>query len=285
MMELTRAPETPFMDERLPGMSPLSMADWLQRDEAFAAQMAYRDELVGREAEIVLKGEGAPGGGELLALVLDTLAAHDDGYEASGARVRRPDGVVVEIDRARPFATLARLVQEDLLILSKEEGADEHRLTGGALLFPSRWSFEEKMGRPLMAIHDVVPAYDADLGRRVQRLFDVLRSERPLVRANWLVHPTPELFQPKTYAGPKRDKELGEAFWLRTERQSLLKLEETGDVVFSIKTVVTPIEALSAEERTGLRTALTEQSVAMRDYHGGEAHTVAAVEALEALSG
>ena len=45
-MELRRAPMTPFMDERLPGMSPLTHADWLDRDEAFAAQMAYRDRLV-----------------------------------------------------------------------------------------------------------------------------------------------------------------------------------------------------------------------------------------------
>ena len=280
-MELQRAPMTPFMNERLPGMTPLDLADWLDRDEAFAEQMAYRDRLVVDAADLVLKGEGCAGADELLTIVLSLL---DDGYAVSDDAVVRPDGATVPIDRARPFATLARLVQPDLLMLSKPEGGDEHVLIGGALLFPSRWSFEEKMNRPLIGIHDRVPAYDDGLARRVQRLFDALRPGRALVRANWLVHPEPELHQPKTYASYKKPHVATGRFWLRVERQTLLRLPESGNVVFGVKTYVTPIEALTPDERRGLICALDEQSEEMREYHGGVAHNDAAAEALRRLA-
>lgn len=282
-MELARAPLAPFMNERVPGMTPLAPGDWLDRDEAFAAQMAYRDKLVVGAADLTVKGEACAGADELLTLVLRLLGAHDDDYAIRGDAVTRPDGVTVRIDRARPFATLARLVQEDLLILSKPDGGGEHVLIGGALLFPSRWSFAEKMNRPLIGIHDRVPAYDDGLARRVQRLFDMLQADRPLVRANWLAHPSPELHQPKTYDSHKKPHDVTGRFWLRVERQSLLRLPRSGNVVFGIKTYVTPIEALTADQRAGLIHALEAQTEEMRDYHGGTAHNDAAVAALKAL--
>lgn len=282
-MALDHAPFTPFMNERMPGMSPIEMADWLHRDAAFGAQMAYRDRLVAERADIVLAGDACAGAAELLDLVAGTLAAHDDGYLIEKGEATRPDGVRVPIDRDRPLATLARLAQEDLLILEKPEGADEHRLIGAALLFPSRWSLAEKMNRPLVAIHDRVPAYDGGLAPRVQRLFDALRPGRPLSRANWLAHGIDELHQPKRYAGAAKIEAVTGRFWLRVERQCILRLPSSGVAVFSVKTCLTPIEALTPPQRTGLIEALAGQGDAMRDYHGGADHTRAAIEALTRL--
>ena len=283
-MELDHAPFTPFLNERLPGMSPLDPADWLHRDAAFAEQMAYRDRLVIEAEDVVLMGEACAGAEELLDLVLATLRDHDPDYAVGAGDVRRPDGVTVPIDRTRPFATLARLVQEDLLILAKPEDGEEHVLIGGALVFPSRWSFAEKFGQPLIGIHDRVPAYDDGLAPRVQRLFDALRPGRPMVRANWLLHPSPELHQPKLFDGPSKIHEDTGRFWLRVERQSILKLAASGVSVFSIKTVVTPIEALTDDERAGLIEAVDHQSAEMRDYHGGAAHNLRARAALVDLN-
>ncbi|MFV0475194.1 MAG: heme-dependent oxidative N-demethylase family protein [Pikeienuella sp.] len=282
-MELSHAPLTPFMSERLPGMAPLSYADWLHRDEAFAPQMAYRDRLIAEAPGIVLAGEGCAGAEELLSLVLSTLAAHDPGYEIGTDRARRPDGVEVPLDRARPFATLGRLAQEDFLILDRPPDGEEHVLTGAVLCFPSRWSLAEKMNRPLIGIHENVPAYDDGLAPRVQRLFDALAPERPLVRANWLVHPTSELHQPKLFRTKAKTHDYTGRFWLRVERQSILKLAASGVAVFTVKTLVTPVEALDAAQRAGLIAALEGQGEAMREYHGGAAHGAAAVAALRAL--
>jgi hypothetical protein len=117
----------------------------------------------------------------------------------------------------------------------------------------------------------------------VQRLFDVLRPGRPLWRANWLIHPTSELHQPKHYSKSEKPHEYTGKFWLRVERQSILKLPVSGCSVFSVKTIVTPIAALPAEQRAGLIRALDDQGEAMRDYHGGAPHNDAALAALRAL--
>jgi hypothetical protein len=268
------------MNERLPGMSPLIYRDWLFRDEGFAPQMAYRDRLLGAHPEVVVAGEGCRGAEELLDLVLATLAAHDEVYQVGAADVIRPDGVSVPLDRSRPFATLGRLAQEDFLILDRAAGAAEHVLIGAILCFPSRWSLAEKMNRPLSGIHERVPAYDGGLGTRVQRLFDALTPERPLVRANWLVHSVSEFFQPKLFTGTNKPQEQTGRFWLRVERQSVLKLAQCGAAIFTVKTLVTPIEALHEDHRAGLIAALEGQGDAMRAYHGGAAHAEAAIAAL-----
>lgn len=282
-MELSYAPLVPFMNERLPGMAPLSHRDWLVRDEVFAAQMAYRDQLLVAHPEVVVAGEGCRGAEELLDLVLATLSAHDADYEIGDTVATRPDGVCVPLDRSRPFASLGRLTQEDFLLLDRPEDAAEHVLIGAVLCFPSRWSLAEKMNRPLSAIHERVPAYDGGLAARVQRLFDMLTPERPLVRANWLVHSVSELYQPKLFAGIYKPQEQTGRFWLRVERQSILKLAQSGAAVFTVKTQVTPIEALHEDQRAGLIAALEGQGGPTRDYHGGAAHNEAAIAALIGL--
>lgn len=281
-LELHRTPFTPFMNPRTaspPGMGPLDDAEWLVRDEAFAAQMAYRDRLFDGSRDAVLAGEGCDGAAELLD---HALAHFDGGYDVGTDAVLRPDGVSVPLDRTRPLLTLGRLAQEDFCLLAK--AGDEHVLIGAALCFPSRWSLAEKMGRPLIAIHEHVPAYDDRLAPRVQRFFDAVKPERPLVRGNWMIHSTPELYQPKAKrfaAGAKIQDDTGR-FWLRVERQCVLKLDLSGVAVFSIKTAVTPIEALGAAEREGLLAAMDAQGDAMRGYHGGEAHYRKARAAIEA---
>lgn len=283
MMELGYAPLTPWIPGRLPGMSPLAMEGWLHRDEAFEEQMAYRDRLIAERGEIVLAGEGCDGAEELLDLVLATLAVHDRDYDVGDDAARRPDGETVALDRSRPLATLGRLAQEDFVILRKGPEDAEHVLIGAILCFPSRWSLAEKFGRPLVAIHERVPVYDEGLAPRVQRLFDVLTPDRPLVRANWLLHPTPELHQPKLFEGNKKPHDPTGRFWLRVERQSILKLRSSGHAVFSIKTLVTSVEALAEDQRESLIAALEEKPKAMQDYHGGAAFTQLALAALRAL--
>ena len=287
-MELTHAPFTPFMSPRTstpPGMSPMEMADWLHRDEAYARQMALRDELIDTQRDVVFAEtpEAAGPAGELLDLVKTQLGAAPD-HKVAGDVLTRPDGAEAPLTGDHPLALLARCVQEDFCLLWKPKDEDEHVLTGAILCFPSRWSLAEKMGRPLIAIHDRVPNYDDALAPRVQRLFDALKPDRPLVRANWLVHTMPDLHQPLTEeAKAKWGKAPSDRFWLRTERQSLLRLPHSDAVVFTIKTCVTPVEALTAEQRIGLVAALEATSENMQIYHGGLAHHHDAVRALKAL--
>ncbi len=287
MTTLSYAPFAPYMDPKTahpPGVRPLDMADWLHRDGAFTEQMAYRDQLIDQERDVVfaVQEEAAGPAGELFYMVKDQLAT-SPGHRVNGD-LTRPDGVSVPLTGDHPLALLARMTQEDWCILWKPEDEDEHVLIGAALLFPSRWSLAEKMGKPLIAIHQRVPQYDESLAPRVQRFFDAIQPRRALVRANWLVHTTPELHQPLTEAAKaKRNREPKDRHYLRVERQTLIRLPHSGAVVFGIKTVVTATEDLTMEQRVGLLKAMEETPDTIADYHGGRAYHAAAIAALKAL--
>lgn len=246
-------PFAPWMTEasrRLPGVQPLKMTDWLVVDDAFAGQMAARDRLLSeRRADVLAPGPSDAPAAELLALILAHLGP---GYRRAAGQVTRPDGVTVRLD-GPPLLTAARLVQEDLCILEKPDGAPEHVLTAAALCFPASWTLAEKIGHPLSRIHAPVSVYDADMAPRVQRLFDRVHPERPLWRQNALLYADPALYHPRTELQP-RVAPAERPDYLRSERQCILRLWDTGAVVFSIHTWVLPFASLTAAQLATLKT-------------------------------
>lgn len=216
----------------LPGVAPMDWSDWLIFDEAYAGQMAERDRLLteARAEVVAMASEAEPAAQELLSLVLEHA------YSDHAAMVERPDGVRVPVDRADPLGTLGRLVQQDFCILQKH--GDEHVLTGAVLCFPASWTLAEKYLRPLTDIHVPVASYDPNIARRVQRLFDGIQAARPLWRFNALWYADATLHQPRS-AGARRPRADPEnAPYLRSERQSLLRLPACRAVVFGIHTFV-----------------------------------------------
>ncbi len=237
---------------RLPGIQPLVRADWLLVDEAYAPQMALRDRLIAEhpdEVHALLPG-AEDAAAELLETVLGDLAARE-GFAVGADSARRPDGVEVVLDRSAPLLTLGRLVQADFCLMERPEGATEHVLTGAILCFPSSWTLAQKLGRPLGAIHAPVARYDAEIARRVQRLFDAIRPEAPLWRVNALHYLDPALYQPRREYEEKRKGGTRSPF-LRAERQALLRLPESGAVVFSIHTWQVALENLTPEQSAAL---------------------------------
>lgn len=233
----------------LPGVQPLRPQDWLIFDEAFAGQMAERDRLLAaRRADVLALDRSArPAAQELLDLVLSLCYPGAGAGAGKGAQVRRRDGVAVAIDRGDPLGTLGRLVQEDLCILQK--CGPEHVLTGAVLCFPASWMLAEKFMAPLVAIHDPVETYDPGVAARVQRLFDGVKPGRPLWRFNALWYDDPGLHQPRK-AGVRRQKHAATtARYLRSERQCILRLPQTGAVVFSIHTYVVPRGVIRGPDR------------------------------------
>lgn len=245
-------PFCPWMDPRtarLPGVLPMDGDDWLRVDDGFAGQMAERDRLLAQVPGAVhaLTDAGRPAATELYNAILSRLTGQP-GYRIGQTTALRPDGVEVPLDPGQPLMTLGRLVQADLCLM--ERHGDEHVLTGAVLCFPASWSLAEKIGRPLIGIHIPVPSYDGDIARRVQRMFDAVRVEQPLWRANALVYVDPTLHQPRRESDPRTDRRGGR--YVRSERQCFVRLPQTRAVVFSIHTYVVRIESLTAEARAGL---------------------------------
>lgn len=206
----------------LPGVAPMEMRDWLRWDDAAAAQIGERRQLLSerRDAVLAVRPEARAACAELEAIV--------DGLVAVGPWPRGADN-------PEPLGRLATRVPEDLCILQKPNGAAEHVLVAAVLCFPASWRLDQKIGRPLTAIHRPVEGYD-EIAPRVQRLFDGVQPERPLWRSNRLGYANPALHQPRSEGAPREDE--GPKTFIRAERQCILRLPETRAVVFSIRTYV-----------------------------------------------
>lgn len=239
---------------RLPGIAGLDWADWILVDDAFAAQMAYRSDLMRQMPDKVF----APGDPAIERELLEALLTHlGPNYTRARDRVTRPDGVMVSLDWSAPLWTAAHLVQQDLCIMEKR-GA-EHVLSGAALCFPANWRLAEKLDRPMSAIHAPVESYDDWLAARVERAFDMMRPEQPLWRANYLAYGNHGLFQPER----KRPETRDEAKWVRVERQSLVKLPKTRAVIFGIHTYVVARDVLSSSQQDAFYEAVENHGAAL----------------------
>lgn len=241
------APWVDARTRRLPGVIPVTEADWLLQDDAFAAQMALREKLLTERGEDVhrMADAAADAARELYDKILNLLPAH--GYEI-GPVIRRPDGGKVEADHDQPLMTLGRLVAEDLCLMMPGD-AGEHILGGAVLCFPAGWTLAQKFGRPMMRIHKPVEKYTEDVGTRVQRLLDGIRPGMGLLRGT-AHHSNAPLHNPRTEEqGRVPDSELP---FIRVERQCLFRLPETGAVVFSIHTSVVEPGDLTEEQRVAL---------------------------------
>ncbi len=270
---LLKAPYVPFMDPRTarpPGLSPLKMADWTVQDADFAPQMARRREIMRNHSERVIAAtsEAEPAELELLTMLNTHLG---DG----------PRKLTLK-ELFCPLTAMAHLVCEDFCIMLPDAASGEYRLAAAILCFPARWLLAEKMGRPLTIIHDAVPDYDDDLARRVNRVFEAVRSDRPLVRVNWTVHPTAKLFLPLGLSDKlMMEPDPGGRLYLRTERQTLIRLPETGAVVFGIKTSVSPLTSLEPGEAGVLLDLFNDLTEAEHQYRGREAVQTAIIKTLQ----
>lgn len=222
---------------RLPSMVPV-VGPWLFCDGAYGAQMAERRRLLRNQSGDVLAQlpEGRDAARAFLSAALEALP---DGFQHDRGVVTCPDAHQVVLDWDAPLRSVGEMLQQDVCILEKSEA--EHVLTGACLCFPASWTLAQKIGKPLIRIHDPVPEYGVDVAKRVQRLFDGVRLGQPMWRANALCYDDPTLFQPRTENDP-RPVGTGQAKYLRSERQTVLRLPTPESVAFVIHTTVVRLD-------------------------------------------
>jgi hypothetical protein len=82
------------------------------------------------------------------------------------------------------------------------------------------------------------------LAQRVDRFLDHLAPGKNAWRRNWMIHASPQLHVPCPPAidGPVQPRDL----WLRSERQVLWALPDTGGILFTVRTQQFPLRALVA---------------------------------------
>lgn len=246
----------PWADPRtrgLPGIMPVPLADWLEVDSAFGAQMALRGRLISERPDevIALHDSARPAAEEMYRVILTQLPAL--GYQLGSNSVLRPDGMRVALDADRPLETLGNMVQCDLCLMQPDPTgtSEESVLTGGVLCFPSGWRLPQKFMMPMVRIHLPIEKYTPELAKRVQRLLDGVQVGRGLMRGTASRSDAP-------LADPRSEDEYvhgtRQSRFIRVERQCLIRLPETRAVVFSIHTQIvepaalTPHQAQTLEE-------------------------------------
>jgi hypothetical protein len=274
------------------GLMPLDPEDWIEPDDRFAEQMAEKDRLFAGAglAPVFLAEAGTQAAqAEVLGMLRNYLPQrfpHLYTQTPTGLRLTAT-GRDVDLDTSgeQPLKTAARLVQEDLVLMRR--GEDGYRLAAAALCFPSSWSLAEKFGQSMTGIHEAVPGFNgARMGLMVARIFDNLAVERPSWRLNWSLYSSPELHQPHAKridpgaSDPNRVDRGALAggaaeipLFVRVERQTLRRLPESGDILFTIKVHHDPVSAFArhpngAALAEGLRAQLEALDADQLAYKG-----------------
>jgi dimethylamine monooxygenase subunit A len=222
------------------GLKPLDLADWIEVDDQHTDYISEKLRLYREMPEKVLVAE--EGTEDSQQEVYDLLVAHLQKYYPTLRHPREGGGPA-----SGTLARAALLVQEDLVLMRKS--AEGWRLVAASLCFPSAWNLLEKFKKPLHHIHAPVPEFGEGTRNAslIERMFDNLDPARIVIRWNWSLHDDMKLYHPHSNSGPGRrfgEGDLRGQVILRLERQTLRKLPISGDILFTIRIQVDPLEVL-----------------------------------------
>lgn len=247
------------------GLRALNILEWIEVDANLDSELKQKRDLLQQHHEQVFAAlpEGLQGSQETLEMLTQHLS--DNHPELL-------DGVSVD-EHMHPLEAAARLVQEDLVVMSPRDG--QWILTAACVCFPSRWDLTEKVGANLYEIHGPVPHYAERIGDATNTMFSKFTADRPVWRVNWTILDSDELFQPTGHVRNAARAvppvgEFGDVTFFRTERQTLRVLP-SGDVLFTIRNYVNSLNDLAAkfpEFRENLGLTLATTSHETRGYKG-----------------
>jgi hypothetical protein len=275
------------------GLKPLDdPTRWLAPDDRLIANLAEKDALIAsRPADVFAARADTIGAqAEALALLGGHLpAAFPQTYRRTAHAIgigERSVPVAPDADPA-PLLTASRLVADDLVLMRRHD--DGWRLVAASLCFPSYWRLAEKFDRPLASIHAPVPGFSAGTRKAalIERMFDNLRPGVIVARSNWSLHDNGGLFRPQPHPHDLLPAEASvddlAAMFLRCEDQTLRKLPESGDILFTIRVATDPLAGIF--DHAGLAASLATRLRALdrpgQDYKGIRAGRDALADWLE----
>ena len=240
------------------GTRGIDSADWLTVDHKTA------DELVLRRGLLLEHPEHAhllDGHEDELVELIEQVEAFRESTLADGPSV---SGVCAEL------SNLAVSIQEDVLFMVRN---DEHwYLAGGVLLFPDQWTLADKIGRSIAEVHAPTDGYDELLEAKVDHFFDRLSSGRVIGRRNWFIHDSPTHFLSRHIDQQQLvDPADVEGLWIRSERQTLRRLELTGAIIFTVKTQFAPLGEVKTRPAVAAGLAAFLQAASERSLRNKDA--------------
>jgi hypothetical protein len=228
---------------------PVPQAQWFEFDDRYFLEMAEKRDLLATARDHVFAAMPLSDDArkEALELIVTALTSHfPDWFSRQGTTLRNHlSQETWEVPSIDPLELAGRLVQEDLCLIHNCDRGPV--LTAATLCFPSRWRLNEKIGKPLSAVHEPVPLYADRLAGPVDRFMRHLKPDHIVSRLNWSLLDDPALFQPSGKWRIEAATEItpanaGSRVFLRVERQTLRRLPVSGAVLFGIKVHVYALE-------------------------------------------
>jgi len=273
---------TPYTTRKAPftiGLEPLDPDLWLEPDHLLPHYLKEKDAILASRRDDAFRAhpDTLDAQQKVLDLVADYLPDHyPDLYRAKADCIEIvPTGTAVPLHHpdTPPLERAARLVQDDLVIM--RPGANGYELVAAAVCFPSSWTLSEKFGLPLDAIHRPVPGYDGKMARRMDLIFDRLPPDQIVWRSNWSIYDTDDLpiFKSSARFSHLADDIEFDGAYMRVERQTLRRLPDSRDLLFTIMIYLDPLRKLRDHpDSQSLAHGLREQLLALDPDQLGYKH-------------
>ncbi len=148
-------------------------------------------------------------------------------------------------DGIRDLAKLAAVWEPDLVFMDSTTAA----LAAGAVCFPSSWDPRHAIGKPVHAVHDMVPRLNDQIGDKIDRFLAQLPPGKGFCRENWSFTRSSELnYHPALGRARLDDTVRMEELFLRVEHQLFTAIP--GGVLMGIRIATCPLADLSEDPET-----------------------------------
>lgn len=249
------------------GLHPMDERDWVVLDPppGHAAELDRKAALLATHDDVYATDGSAD---DAAVEFRDLLIAHltkTRRYRATDRDVHLlDDDRTWSINASEPLELAGRIVTEDWCLVRP---GPPPTLAAAVVCSPNRWRLLEKIGCPVLDVHDPVPGYRHRLGRPVDSM--MAGHGRPMWRRNWSILSSPARYQPFN-DGPPHPR-IPEQVWVRSEYETFVYLPISGWWVFGIHTTVRPITSAdpAVRARIGIAVAsLDPETAAYKDLSG-----------------
>ena len=223
------------------GLKPLRGENWIEVDCHYEAEINIKRQLIANQRDAVFAT--TPGAKFAEADVIKRIQANLSANHPQINQTPVPE-------ESNDLIKAASLVQEDLVIM--QETDDGFRLTSAVVCFPSAWDLAKKVGKSMREIHAPIPHVNKEIGNSIDLFFNNMKAGKNVQRFNWGLYDNAALFQPNWWRARQSPAQItaaniGDSTFLRVEKQTLQRLSNDRDTLFTIRIFNTPLAEVAKD--------------------------------------